>query len=102
MADIVKLLEDIDEVSNGLLCNEEDVYNNILDMTEDIGGMLEKCAGETEKINQMGYNISEEDIFSIVECYGEALTNKDNMMMLDLLCFEIYPLINTYKMALEG
>lgn len=97
-----EILEKIDDISNRLIQNDNLAYNDILDITDDVGMALEQCAGKQDSLSAAGYNISEQDIFNMVEDYGMAISKKDNMMMVDILCFEIYPLLNTYKMILEG
>lgn len=100
--EVQTLMEKIDNISNLILKNDEKAYDDLLDLTDDIGTALEGCAAHIEEINSTGCCVSENDIMNIVEIYGAALRQKDNMLMTDILCFEIYPILNSYKTILQG
>lgn len=96
------LMGKIDDISNQILKNDEKAFDNLLDLTDDIGNALEECAKHIEEMSRIGFCISEDDIMTMVESYGTALSQRDSMLMNDILCFEIYAVLNSYNITLHG
>lgn len=90
------VLKAIDFISDKLLKNDETVYEDISLVLPTIGEALEGCLESLESVRAAGYDIIAEDIETSVDRLTDAVTNKDVMMLIDVLCFEIYGMIEGY------
>lgn len=91
-----ELLREIDRVSDDLAGNKKDVYDNMGKLLELIGTVLDDCISNIDKINESGYQVDKNSIMWLVERLEDGLNHRDNICLIDILCFELYGLIQAY------
>lgn len=91
-----ELLENIDGITDELLKNDEEVYKNLSEILPLMGEVLAKCIEEIERIKEAGFDIEKEDVEYAIIRLQEAIEKRDNMKLIDVLCFEVYGMVEGY------
>lgn len=94
MEKLKKLLFNIDEISTRLIKNDESVYSDIEKMFPAVSEAMDVCLKNIAVVNQAGYNIDENHVLYIVDSFASGFGKKDNLLLIDIMCFEIYSIVN--------
>lgn len=99
MERFVELLGKIDDISNRLLIGDKTVYDEIEKIFPVVGEALDIFLQNIEIFNENGIDIGKNEIEKMANAFATGYGKKDHLMLVDVLCFEIYKVVNLLVMV---